>query len=122
MTPDLPNSAGTMSDDGPARILIVDDEPLNHELIHAYLPPHYKPLDAMNGPDALEIIAREPVDLVLLDVMMPGISGMEVCQRIKAWRPQPFLPVLLLTALSDQESRNRGLEAGADDFLSKPVD
>jgi DNA-binding response OmpR family regulator/anti-sigma regulatory factor (Ser/Thr protein kinase) len=111
------------SDVPQATLLVVDDEPLNRELIHALLPTGYRLLDAESGPDALEILDTEPVDLVLLDVMLPGMSGFDVCRALKALRPdpEPFLPVILVTALSDQRARNSGLEAGADDFLVKPV-
>jgi DNA-binding response OmpR family regulator/anti-sigma regulatory factor (Ser/Thr protein kinase) len=111
------------SESAQATLLVVDDEPLNRELIHALLPTGYRILDAESGPDALEILDNETVDLVLLDVMLPGMSGFDVCRALKALRPEPepFLPVILVTALSDQRARNSGLEAGADDFLVKPV-
>jgi two-component system, sensor histidine kinase and response regulator len=104
-----------------AKVLIVDDEPANVALARAYLDSTYELLEASDGPSALAILNREPVDLVLLDVMMPEMSGFEVCKRIKQGREQ-YLPVILLTALDRQEQRNVGLEAGADDFMSKPVD
>jgi len=103
-------------------VLVVDDVPENRSLIHAFLEPVYDVLEAEDGDQAIQILASRPVDLVLLDVMMPGRSGYEVCREIKA-QPRPvFLPVLLLTALHEQEQRNAGLAAGADDFLTKPVD
>lgn len=103
-------------------VLVVDDGPTNRLLLHAYLDRDYRVLDAPDGPTALAIVEREPVDLVLLDVMMPGLSGLDVCRRIKASPRGELLPVILVTALGDQESRNEGLEAGADDFVAKPPD
>jgi signal transduction histidine kinase len=106
-----------------ATILIVDDQPANRALVRAYLQGSYDLNEAADGPQALEVLARTPIDLVLLDVMMPGMSGIEVCSRIKKIAGDgPYQPVILLTALGAQEDRNQGLEAGADDFLTKPVD
>jgi two-component system sensor histidine kinase/response regulator len=102
-------------------LLVVDDEPRNRALMTAYLSSQYTVKEAENGPEALAICDRGGVDLVVLDVMMPGMSGFEVCRSLKNQRREDFLPVLLLTALSDQDDRNAGLEAGADDFLAKPV-
>src|SRR5689334_6035064 len=79
-------------------------------------------VEAASGPEALRVVAGGGVDLVLLDVMMPGMTGYEVCEKIKQGAGEPFLPVLLVTALSEQEQKNLGLQAGADDFLTKPVD
>lgn len=105
-----------------ASILVVDDEERNRALLRAMLKDKYRTLEADSGVAALQVVQQEPVDLVLLDVMMPGMTGYDVCKRIKETRLDAFLPVLLVTALSDQEHRNTGLTAGADDFLSKPVD
>lgn len=102
-------------------ILIVDDEPMNRALLRALLNPIYEIQEAENGPSALDILEGHPVDLVLLDVMMPVMNGFEVCRLIKE-KGGEYLPVLLLTALDQQDQRNAGLSAGADDFLSKPVD
>jgi signal transduction histidine kinase len=102
-------------------ILVVDDEPRNRALVRAILASDLV-LEAASAEDAYEILERRPeIDLVLLDVMMPGVDGFAACRAIKQ-RSDRFLPVLLLTALGDQEHRNRGLEAGADDFISKPFD
>ncbi|MFL5307085.1 MAG: response regulator [Polyangia bacterium] len=112
-----------MGSDRPASVLVVDDEPANLALLRAYLDSQYRVEEANNGPDALEILKTHPIDLVLLDVMMPDMNGMDVCRIVKgAATDAAYLPVVLLTALDAQEDRNRGLEAGADDFLTKPVD
>ncbi len=108
--------------DGRACVLIVDDEERNRALLRMMLRDQYRTLESESGAAALELLQREHVDLVLLDVMMPGMTGYEVCKRMKEMQPQSFLPVLLITALSDQEQKNLGLQAGADDFLGKPVD
>lgn len=105
------------------RILVVDDTPSARELIEAALEPEgYEILLATNGFEALAALEQTRPDLVLLDVMMPGMDGLEVCRRIRAdprWRT---LPVILITALQAQEHRLEGLEAGADEFVTKPVD
>jgi two-component system sensor histidine kinase/response regulator len=104
-------------------ILIVDDEAANRALVRAYLAGSYDLHEAADGAEALHILSHTAVDLVLLDVMMPRMSGIEVCRVIKETTADgPYQPVILLTALGEQEDRNRGLEAGADDFLTKPVD
>ena len=102
-------------------VLVVDDEPANRALFKATLADFCNVLEAENGPAALEIFAHQPIDLVLLDVMMPLMDGYEVCRKLKD-QTQTFVPILLVTALGEQSDRNRGLEAGADDFLTKPVD
>jgi two-component system sensor histidine kinase/response regulator len=103
-------------------ILVVDDEEQNRALLRAMLGAGHRVLEAAGGPEALQLLDAERIDLVLLDVMMPGMTGYEVCKKIKARPGEPFLPVLLVTALSEQEQKNLGLQAGADDFLTKPVD
>jgi two-component system sensor histidine kinase/response regulator len=103
-------------------ILVVDDEARNRNLVCGYLGPFYEMREASDAASAVQALDSGPVDLVLLDVMMPGVSGFEVCRQIKSRPSAEFLPVLLLTALGEQEDRNAGLEAGADDFLTKPVD
>ncbi|MEL6436415.1 MAG: PleD family two-component system response regulator [Pseudomonadota bacterium] len=105
-----------------ARILVVDDVKVNIDLLTARLErEYYEVCAAMNGNDALTILDNEPVDIVLLDIMMPGIDGFEVCKRIKGNPALAHIPVIMVTALDQMADRVRGLEAGADDFLTKPV-
>ncbi len=105
-----------------ARILVVDDILANVRLLEAKLSAEYfEVVTAMNGVDALEAVQRTRPDIVLLDVMMPGIDGIEVCKRLKANPATQHIPVIMVTALDQLEDRVRGLEAGADDFLTKPV-
>jgi two-component system, cell cycle response regulator len=105
-----------------ARILVVDDILANVRLLEAKLSAEYfEVIIAMNGVDALEAVQRTKPDIILLDVMMPGIDGIEVCRRLKANAVTQHIPVIMVTALDQLEDRVRGLEAGADDFLTKPV-
>lgn len=106
----------------PATILIVDDEPANRALLGAVLSRHHSVVEAENGVEALEVLAKTPVDLVILDVMMPELDGFQTCRAIKAKQGERYLPVALLTALDGQDDRNESLAAGADEFLTKPVD
>ncbi len=107
-------------------ILVVDDEPTNRKLMRATLEDSYTVVEAENARAALALFdhasERGPADLVLLDVMMPGLNGFDACREIKARARDAFLPVVLLTALDRQEDRNQGLAAGADEFLTKPID
>ncbi|MDO9501871.1 PleD family two-component system response regulator [Falsiroseomonas sp.] len=106
-----------------ARILVVDDIAANLRLLEIkLLNEYYEVAIAASGPEALTTVQRWMPDVVLLDVMMPGMDGYEVCRRMKAQPGTAHIPVVMITALTDPAERVRGLEAGADDFLSKPVD
>ncbi|MBY0296614.1 MAG: PleD family two-component system response regulator [Methylobacterium sp.] len=106
-----------------ARVLIVDDLFPNLKLLETKLSLEYfDVVSAMNGPDALAICEKGLCDIVLLDVMMPGMDGFEVCRRIKTTPTTAHLPVVMVTALDQPSDRLRGLDAGADDFLTKPID
>ncbi|MGE0485150.1 MAG: adenylate/guanylate cyclase domain-containing protein [Gammaproteobacteria bacterium] len=111
-----------MSANGNTRILVVDDTPANLKLLVDILDAAgFAASGASNGTDALAMIAAHPPDLVLLDIMMPGMSGYEVCERIRANPDTALLPVVLCTSLDPQAERVKGIEAGADDFLTKPI-
>ena len=106
-----------------ARVLVVDDIETNVKLLAVRLSLEYfEVLTAMNGPEAMAICERGGCDVVLLDVMMPGMDGIKVCRRLRAAPPTAHLPIVLVTALDEPADRVRGLEAGADDFLTKPID
>lgn len=104
-------------------ILVVDDQPLNIELLEAHLAPQgYAVLRASDGEEALKAIAENAVDLMLLDVMMPKIDGFEVCRTVKSDARFRGIPVIMITSLTAKEDRVKGIEAGAEDFISKPID
>lgn len=104
------------------RILIVDDNPTNIKLLDARLSAeYYTTVAAHNGEKAIEICRKGDCDLVLLDVMMPGMNGFEVCRNLKSQTETLHIPIVMITALDGTEARIQGLEAGADDFLTKPV-
>lgn len=105
-----------------SRILIVDDEPLNVKLLAAMLPAdQYETIKAYDGREALKKIVNETPDLILLDVMMPGLDGYEVTRTVKNDSDTRDIPVILVTALDGTDNKIKGLEAGADEFLNKPV-
>ncbi len=105
-----------------ARVLVVDDIPANVKLLEARLVAEYfDVVTAEDGFKALAICDEEQVDIILLDIMMPGMDGFEVCERLKANPNTAHIPVVMVTALDQPSDRVRGLKAGADDFLTKPV-
>jgi adenylate cyclase len=106
----------------PARILVVDDLPPNVRLLEAILTPRgYEVVAANSGREALERVAAKPIDLVLLDILMPEMDGYEVCRALRAEPTTSFLPVVMITASGEQE-KIAAIEAGADDFIAKPFD
>jgi two-component system, cell cycle response regulator len=106
-----------------ARVLVVDDMLANVKLLEARLNAEYfEVLTARSGEEALAVVAASPVDVVLLDVMMPGMDGFEVCRQVKSASATAQLPIIMVTALDQAADKVRGLEAGVDDFLTKPVD
>ena len=104
------------------RVLIADDDPLGAELLEAYLGEcDYELRTAGDGEQTLQLVASWKPDLVLLDVMMPRISGFEVCKRLKADPATSAIGILMITALDQPSDRERAVEAGTDDFVSKPI-
>jgi two-component system, OmpR family, alkaline phosphatase synthesis response regulator PhoP len=105
-----------------SRILIVDDNPANAELLQAYLAaPELDISIASSGGEALAAVDRREPDIILLDVMMPGMSGYEVCRAIKSHHTRRDIPIIMVTALTEVEDVQKAVDAGTDDFLSKPV-
>ncbi len=105
-----------------AKILVVDDEILIIKRLEALLMPrHYQVLSTSSGEAALDFAQQAQPDLIILDVLMPEMDGLEVCRQLKANPVTRSIPVVLMTALGEVEDRAAGLEAGADDFLTKPV-
>lgn len=105
------------------RILCVDDEDFNLDLLEALLKPHgYETLTALNGKEALAVLASKPVDLVLLDINMPVMNGHDVCRTMKADPQLSHIPVIMITSLDSKENKMKGMESGAEEFLSKPYD
>jgi two-component system alkaline phosphatase synthesis response regulator PhoP len=103
-------------------ILVVDDNQQNLELLQAYLEDiNCRTVPAIDGIEALEIVEKNPPDLILLDIMMPKMSGFEVCRRLKNNPKTADIPVIMVTALSEFGDIERGIDSGTDDFLSKPV-
>ena len=104
-------------------ILVVDDHPQNIELLEAFLAPQgYEIITAANGEEALRKLSGNQIDLILLDVIMPGMNGFEVTRRVRQDHPLQLPPIILVTALREAKDRVEGIEAGCDDFISRPVD
>ena len=104
-------------------ILVVDDEDVNTKLLEAYLSPRgYDVICAANGQEALSKIMVNKVDLLLLDVMMPGPNGFEITRQLRENENTRLIPIVLITALKETADRVKGIEAGCDDFISKPFD
>src|SRR5262249_55546710 len=107
----------------PAKILIVDDEPFNVDYLQQELGDlGYDTISAANGQEALRKVAAEAPDLILLDVMMPIMDGFTACRILKENEATQLIPIIIMTVLRETEERIKGIEAGADEFLSKPVD
>jgi adenylate cyclase len=107
----------------PPRILVVDDQPFNVDILQRRLDAQgYELLTAYDGEEALAKATTELPDLILLDIMMPKIDGIEVCQRLKADTTLPFMPIIMVTAKADSKDIVAGLEAGAEEYLTKPID
>jgi signal transduction histidine kinase len=104
-------------------LLIVDDDPKNVRLMRMMLQKEeYRVMSAGNGQDALALIEEEQPDLVLLDIMMPGIDGFKTCEILKSRDSTSFIPIIMVTALQEKAHRIRAMESGADDFITKPID
>jgi two-component system cell cycle response regulator len=104
------------------KVLIVDDESMNVKLLDAYLMHEYEIISAYGGIEALEKVEAHNPDIIFLDLMMPDITGYEVCKILKGSEKTRFIPIIMVTALSSLEDRIKGIDAGADDFLTKPLD
>ncbi len=110
------------SDPSKSTILVVDDNTQNLELLQAYLEDlGCKVVSAVDGVEAMQAVAQHNPDLILLDIMMPRMSGFEVCRRLKENQPTADIPVVMITALNELGDIERAVAAGTDDFLSKPI-
>jgi len=104
------------------KILVVDDEQLNVELLEGILSRDYEVVTAFNGNEALLKVEKTFPDMILLDIMMPGMNGYEVCKKLKSNEKTMHIPIVMVTALKEKGDRIKAIEVGADDFLSKPID
>ena len=122
-SPTSPTGSAPNTVDRPACVLIVDDERANRDLLKVMLAPEgFLLLTASSGEEALAVVAHQPPDLILLDVMMPGMDGYEVAGKVKGDPATSSVPVIMITAMDDHNARMLGLSAGVEDFLTKPVD
>ena len=109
-----------MSNENPV-LLLVDDEPTNLRVLRTVLQDQYRLLFAKSGEEALQLISQQQPDLILLDVMMPGLTGFDVCERLKADATTKAIPVIFVTALKDEIDETRGFRVGAVDYITKPI-
>ena len=110
-----------MTSDAPPRVLIVEDEPDMNDLLADILSAYdFDPVQAASGEQCLAMLAEQPPDAILLDLMLPGMSGIEVCKKLKDSRATRTIPILILTALDSHPDRLNAYEAGADDYMTKP--
>jgi PleD family two-component response regulator len=117
-----PHAQGNLSKPAPPRVLIADDDPLSAELLETYLSDcEYELRTASNGEQTLQLVADWRPDVILLDVMMPRISGFEVCKRLRAEPATHDIAILMITALDQPSDVDRAVDAGTDDFVSKPI-
>jgi two-component system alkaline phosphatase synthesis response regulator PhoP len=106
----------------PSRVLIVDDDPHTLEILRRWLTREgYVPVSAENGAACLQALEKDRIDVIVLDVMMPGMDGLEVCRRLRASEAWREIPVILLTAKDDIETRSQGMNLGVSEYLTKPV-
>jgi putative two-component system response regulator len=104
-------------------IVVADDQPANRELLEEFLTTHgFRVITVSDGADVIQELTRTQIDLVLMDVMMPHLTGFQACEKIKSNPETDLIPVILITALSDKQDRIEGIKVGADDFLTRPVD
>ena len=116
------NKLESSSTNAPGRILIVDDDANTLEILRRWLNREgYQTVSADNGRACLAVLEQEPIDVIVLDVMMPGMDGLEVCERLRAHPTWRSIPVVLLTAKDDIETRSRGMVLGVSEYLTKPV-
>jgi len=104
------------------KILVVEDEPLNMEFMEETLSKDYAVAKASGGIDALIAVENNPPDLILLDILMPNMNGYAVCRELKTNKKTMAIPIVMITALREKEDKAKAKEAGADDFISKPID
>ena len=105
-----------------ATVLVVDDTESNIDILVEALGDDYEVSVAMDGEEALEVVGDEPPDLILLDIMMPGMDGLEVCRQLKAETATRDIPVIFVTAMDEGGDMDKGLELGATDYITKPLD